>query len=53
MFRSFIFLGVLYCVTSLKHPDEVESLPGLKFPLNYRHYSGYLNATNGKFLHYW
>ncbi|KFM77202.1 Lysosomal protective protein, partial [Stegodyphus mimosarum] len=35
------------------HPDEVETLPGLKYPINFKHYSGYLNATNGKFLHYW
>ncbi|GIY85707.1 lysosomal protective protein [Caerostris darwini] len=35
------------------HPDEVKELPGLNFPLNYKHYSGYLNATKGRYLHYW
>jgi cathepsin A (carboxypeptidase C) len=33
--------------------DEVKYLPGLDFKINYRHYSGYLNSTNGRFLHYW
>jgi len=53
MLREIVIFSVLCLAASLKHPDEVESLPGLDFPLNYRHYSGYLNATNGKFLHYW
>lgn len=53
MFRAFVLFSVLCLVVSLKHPDEVGTLPGLNFPLNYRHYSGYLNATRGKFLHYW
>ncbi|GIY82649.1 hypothetical protein CEXT_377571 [Caerostris extrusa] len=35
------------------HPDEIKELPGLNFPLNYKHYSGYLNATKGRYLHYW
>jgi len=48
-----VFIALICCVCILKHPDEVDSLPGLYFPLNYRHYSGYLNATSGKFLHYW
>lgn len=48
-----IFLAVIFSVAALRHPDEVGELPGLNFPLNYRHYSGYLNATRGKFLHYW
>lgn len=53
MYVAIVLFTTLCCVVSLKHPDEVDSLPGLKFPLNYRHYSGYLNATDGKFLHYW
>jgi len=35
------------------NPDEVTSLPGLPRPPSFKHYSGYLNATNGRFLHYW
>ncbi|XP_054163524.1 lysosomal protective protein-like [Oppia nitens] len=33
--------------------DEVRNLPGLDFPINYRHYSGYLNSTEDRYLHYW
>ena len=33
--------------------DEVKSLPGLHSKINFRHYSGYLSALNGSFLHYW
>jgi len=53
MFRIVLIFSAVCLSVSLKHPDEVTSLPGLDFPLNFRHYSGYLNATNGKFLHYW
>lgn len=53
MLSTVILFTIISCVVSLRHPDEVESLPGLNFPLNYKHYSGYLNATYGKFLHYW
>ncbi|GIY64712.1 lysosomal protective protein [Caerostris darwini] len=38
---------------TISHPDEVKELPGLDFPLNYKHYSGYVNATKGRHLHYW
>ncbi|KAM4630669.1 lysosomal protective protein [Polymixia lowei] len=34
-------------------PDEVFQLPGMLFKPNYRHWSGYLKASTGKFLHYW
>lgn len=33
--------------------DEVHSLPKLTFAINYRHFSGYLEAGNGSHLHYW
>nr|XP_054920720.1 serine carboxypeptidase ctsa-4.1-like isoform X3 [Dermacentor andersoni] len=32
---------------------EVVNLPGLREPINFRHYSGFLNATEGRLLHYW
>lgn len=35
------------------NPDEITSLPGLKTKLYFKQYSGYLNATNGRKLHYW
>jgi cathepsin A (carboxypeptidase C) len=44
LFRSDAFSG---------SSDEVKYLPGLDFKINYRHYSGYLNSTDGRFLHYW
>ncbi|KAG8196084.1 hypothetical protein JTE90_007824 [Oedothorax gibbosus] len=50
-----LFIFVLSClsITFATHPDEVQDLPGLSFGLNYKHYSGYLNATSGRYLHYW
>ncbi|CAG2179172.1 unnamed protein product, partial [Oppiella nova] len=33
--------------------DEVHNLPGVDFAINYRQYYGYLEATDGRFLHYW
>lgn len=32
---------------------EVTDLPGLREPVNFRHYSGFLNAAEGRLLHYW
>ncbi|GFY50081.1 lysosomal protective protein [Trichonephila inaurata madagascariensis] len=46
-------LSCLAFLIKASHPDEVIDLPGLEFPLNYKHYSGYLNATSGRHLHYW
>ncbi|PRD22315.1 UNVERIFIED_CONTAM: putative serine carboxypeptidase [Trichonephila clavipes] len=46
-------LSCLAFLIKATHPDEVIDLPGLEFPLNYKHYSGYLNATSGRHLHYW
>lgn len=35
--------------------DEIKSLPGLNYTLNFKHYSGYLEADDQKnrFWHYW
>ncbi|MCL4127004.1 UNVERIFIED_CONTAM: hypothetical protein GTU68_036394, partial [Idotea baltica] len=33
--------------------DLIESLPGATFEFNFTQYSGYLEATEGRFLHYW
>ncbi|KAH7722453.1 Protein F41C3.5, partial [Aphelenchoides avenae] len=35
------------------HADEIVDLPGLSFKPNFKHYSGYLNASETRFLHYW
>ncbi|XP_072169182.1 lysosomal protective protein-like [Diadema setosum] len=34
-------------------PDEVSDLPGLKTQPSFSHFSGYLNASGEKKLHYW
>jgi len=33
--------------------DLITNLPGLTWQTNYKQYSGYLNAGNGHYLHYW
>ncbi|KAH9427081.1 hypothetical protein DERP_014340 [Dermatophagoides pteronyssinus] len=52
---SLIFLFSFRETASLliENPDEVKNLPGLKDKINFRHYSGYLEAEDGAFLHYW
>ncbi|XP_051787611.1 cathepsin A-like [Erpetoichthys calabaricus] len=40
-------------VDALYDPDEVTYLPGLSFKPNFRQWSGYLQASPGKYLHYW
>jgi len=35
------------------HPDLITKLPGLTGPVNYKQYSGYLNADEDTFFHYW
>ncbi|XP_041047592.1 lysosomal protective protein-like [Carcharodon carcharias] len=49
-------LLLLFCVSSALGyyaPDEVLSLPGLNTRLNFRQWSGYLEASHGQHLHYW
>ncbi|XP_053204748.1 lysosomal protective protein-like [Panonychus citri] len=45
-FCSFIFSGQAYS------DDQVTSLPGLSGPLDFKMYSGYLDASPGTHLHY-
>ena len=33
--------------------DLVTDLPGLPSPVTFRHYSGYLEASDKHYLHYW
>lgn len=33
--------------------DEIKALPGLDFDINFKHFSGFLQASETHFLHYW
>ena len=37
----------------LADAQEVKSLPGLTKSIKFRHYSGYLNVSSTRRLHYW
>ncbi|CAH1270301.1 CTSA [Branchiostoma lanceolatum] len=39
--------------TLAAHPDEIKNLPGLTKDVKFAQYSGYVNATGNKKLHYW
>lgn len=33
--------------------DEIKELPGVNFTINFKHFSGFLQASPTHFLHYW
>ncbi|XP_077498937.1 lysosomal protective protein-like [Amblyomma americanum] len=43
----------LFAAASDPSEWEVADLPGLQEPINFKHYSGYLNIANGGALHFW
>lgn len=56
MIGSLLPLVVIITLSTGVHSyqqDLVTELPGVSFDVSFRHYSGYLNATEGRRLHYW
>lgn len=49
----FCLFGLALASEDLGQADEVHSLPGIDFPLDFRHFSGYLKSLDGNNLHYW
>uniref|UniRef100_A0A914MIZ2 Carboxypeptidase n=1 Tax=Meloidogyne incognita TaxID=6306 RepID=A0A914MIZ2_MELIC len=48
-----ILINLIYGSSKINNnPDEIKSLPGLNATLNFKHYSGYLNAGNNNLFHY-
>lgn len=55
-FRICIDIPLLKNIAALsadKISDQVGLLPGQMFEANFKHYSGYLDASEGNHLHYW
>ena len=40
-------------VLGIANEDRIANLPGTNFTVGFNHYSGYLNASQTKFFHYW
>lgn len=56
LYRCLIGIALLCLVTpSSAAPEEdlVESLPGMSWSPNFKHYSGYLDTAGTRHLHYW
>ncbi|KAM4691128.1 lysosomal protective protein-like [Rhinophrynus dorsalis] len=47
-----LLLGT-FSVEAAPTNDEIPFMPGLVKQPTFKHYSGYLNTSNGKYLHYW
>jgi len=54
LFYYFIFnlIDSIICQNSANE-DEINDLPGLNPKPKFRQHSGYLNASEDKYLHYW
>ncbi|XP_064467463.1 lysosomal protective protein-like [Ornithodoros turicata] len=54
-YLAVIVAVVVLCQSShcARLEDEVTTLPGLSEPINFRHFSGYLQAGGTRKLHYW
>jgi cathepsin A (carboxypeptidase C) len=52
------FLGLLLIAPTFSQQDqraadEIKELPGVNFTINFKHFSGFLQASPTHFLHYW
>ncbi|CAK5048061.1 unnamed protein product [Meloidogyne enterolobii] len=48
-----ILINLIYGSSKINNnPAEIKSLPGLNATLNFKHYSGYLDAGNDNLFHY-
>uniref|UniRef100_A0A914YXK5 Carboxypeptidase n=1 Tax=Panagrolaimus superbus TaxID=310955 RepID=A0A914YXK5_9BILA len=54
MFPSSVFTTLVATFATLFNPfNEIKNLPGLKYELNFKQYSGFLQVSERHFLHYW
>ncbi|KAF7633631.1 hypothetical protein Mgra_00006939 [Meloidogyne graminicola] len=53
MKKIFFCLIFIFNLNLILGTDEIISLPGINFKLNFKHYSGYLDAGNNNLFHYW
>lgn len=50
---SVIFIGILEIFQKNSNAEEIKNLPGLTFEINFKQFSGYLDAGDGQQLFYW
>jgi cathepsin A (carboxypeptidase C) len=54
---TIVLLTLCLCVangqTDQRTADEIKDLPGVNFSINFKHFSGFLQASPTHFLHYW
>ena len=54
MISELIFWLLFVALASMApEEDRITNLPGTNFVVTFEHYSGYLNASETKFHHYW
>ena len=53
LFATFSAVAAANRYTTAADADEIQALPGWEEPLPSRQYSGYLDVTSTKHIHYW
>ncbi|GMR36557.1 hypothetical protein PMAYCL1PPCAC_06752, partial [Pristionchus mayeri] len=51
LFLLSLFIAAAYGESA--EDDEIKDLPGVDFDINFKHYSGFLQASDNHYLHYW